>query len=141
MFFRNSENPLPETVVRGTSGVYSPVDPFGGDLYSNGNPSSGVRIHRTLFFGFGGVYEYYQDLSALITDAGITGKVGKSTINNNGIEVNTDRIQLVLRSPLNRLQDMVSTSWKFIGDWPVRTDATTGDSARYKRLCQVLSGE
>lgn len=141
VFFRNSENPLPETVFRNSDGSYTPTDPFGGELYSNGNPTTGVRIHRTGFFGFGGIYEYYQDLGALITDAGVTGKVGKSTINNNGIEVNTDRIQLILRSPLNRTQDLVSTTWRFIGDWPVRTDVTTGDAARYKRVCQILSGE
>jgi hypothetical protein len=36
---------------------------------------------------------------------------------------------------------MVSTSWKFIGDWPVRTDAATGGAARYKRFCTVMHGE
>ena len=77
----------------------------------------------------------------LETDAGITGKVGEPKITNNSIEVFTDRIQLILRSPLNRLQDLVSTSWKFIGDWPVRTDATTGDAARFKRFAVVMSGE
>jgi hypothetical protein len=141
VFFRNSENPLPETVFRNADGSYNQADPFGGDLYSNATPATGVRIHRTLFFGMNAIFEYYQDLSALVTDAGVTGKIGKSTIDNNGIEVNTDRIQLILRSPLNRTQDLVSTTWRFIGDWPVRTDATTGDAARYKRLCQILSGE
>lgn len=142
IFLRDSENPLPETVYtvgggRNTQGTYSTLDPFGGELV---NPA-GVRIHRTIFFGQGAIFEYYQDLGALITDAGITGKVGRATISNNGIEVNTDRIQLILRAPLNRTQDQVSTTWKFIGDWPVRTDATTGDVARYKRICQVVSGE
>lgn len=139
VFYRNSENPSPSTVLN-TAGAYNPLDPFGGDLYSNGT-TSGTPLHRTLLIGQGGLFEYYQDLSALITDAGITGKVGRATIDNNGIEVNTDRIQLVFRSPLNRLQDLVSTSWKFIGDWPVRTDAATGDAARYKRVCQIISGE
>lgn len=142
VFFRNSENPLPETVetVGGTAttqGTYTTNDPFGGELV---NPAH-VRIHRTLFGGQGGIMEYYQDLGALITEAGITGKVGRATINNNGIEVNTDRIQLIIRAPLNRLQDQVSSSYKIIADWPVRTDATTGDAARYKRFVQILSGE
>jgi len=53
----------------------------------------------------------------------------------------TDRVQLLIRSPLNRLQDLVSTSWKFIGDWPVRTDVTTGDAARYKRVVAIEHGE
>jgi hypothetical protein len=140
VFFRNSECPIPETVQGGFLGVYDPEDPFAPELYNNGLPT-GVKLHRTLLTGQGGVYEYHQDLSGLLTDAGITGKVGEPRITNNGIEVFTDRIQLILRSPLNRLQDLVSTSWKFIGDWPCRTDATTGDQSRYKRFVTIISGE
>jgi hypothetical protein len=87
------------------------------------------------------MYEYYQDLSGLITEAGITGRVGEPKISNNGIEVFSDRIQLIIRAPLNRLQDLVSTSWKFIGAWPIRTDATTGDVARMKRVQCIEHGE
>lgn len=139
--FRNSECPLPETVFPFDGQTYSPNDSFGGELYSNGSPATGDRLHRTLLVGQGALYEYYQDLMGLITEAGITGKVGRATIDNNGITVNTDRIQLIIRAPLNRLQDAVSSSWKFIGDWPVRTDSATGNSARYKRIVQIISGE
>ena len=110
------------------------------NVYNNGTTSV-VKVHRVLFSGQGGIMEYYQDLSGLMTDAGITGKVGEPRVTNNSIEVFTDRIQLILRSPLNRLQDLVSTSWKFIGDWPVRTDATTGDAARFKRFVEIQHGE
>lgn len=140
VFFRNSECPVPETVEGGLTATFTQDDPFAPELYNNGVPT-GVVVHRALFTGQGGIMEYYQDLAGLITDAGITGKVGEPRITNNSIEVFTDRIQLILRSPLNRLQDLVSTSWKFIGDWPVRTDATTGDQARYKRFVSVLHGE
>jgi hypothetical protein len=135
-FFRNSESPLPETVsgaplVFTTPSLsFSLNDPFSGELI---NPT-GVTIQRALFSGQGGIMEYWQDLQQLITEAGVVGKVGEPRINNNGIEVFTDRIQLIIRAPLNRLQDSVSTSWKFIGDWPLRTDATSGDLARYKRF-------
>lgn len=140
VFFRNSECPLPETVEGGLTADFSQDDPFAGELYNDGT-TAGVKIHRALFSGQGGIYEYYQDMGGLMTDAGITGKVGEPRVTNNSIEVFTDRIQLILRSPLNRLQDLVSTSWKFIGDWPVRTDATSGDAARYKRFAVVMSGE
>ena len=140
VFFRNSECPVPETVDGGETATYTQDDPFAGELYNDGTPN-GVKVHRALFTGQGGIYEYYQDLSGLMTDAGITGKVGEPRVTNNSIEVFTDRIQLILRSPLNRLQDLVSTSWKFIGDWPTRTDATTGDAARYKRFVEVQAGE
>lgn len=140
IFYRNSENPLPETVGGGLTSTYDPDDPFGGELFSNG-AVTGVRIHRPLLTAQDSVFEYYQDLAGLITDAGVTGKVGEFNIVNNGVEVFSERIQVIMRAPLNRLQDSISTSYKFIGDWPVRTDATTGDTARYKRVCVIEHGE
>jgi hypothetical protein len=138
--FRNSENPQGDTVIGGSTASFSLDDPFAPELWSNGNASTGVPIHRALLTGQSAIFEYSQDLSALVTEAGVTGKVGQPTINNNGIEVMTERIQLIIRAPLNRLQDLVSTSWKFIGDWPCRTDATTGDAARFKRVQQIIHG-
>lgn len=140
VFFRNSECPVPETVEGGLTATYSDEDPFAGELYSTG-AVGGVVVHRPLFVGQGAVYEYYQDLGGLVTEAGVTGKVGEPSITNNGIEVFTDRIQLLIRAPLNRLQDLVSTSWKFIGDWPVRTDVSTGDASAFKRMLTIEHGE
>lgn len=140
VFFRNSECPLPETVDGGTTATYSLDDPFAGELFNTG-VSTGTRIHRVLFTGAEAIHEYYTDLSALITEAGINGKVGEFSISNNSIEVMTDRIRVVIRSPLDRLQEQVSSSWEFIGDWPIRTDAATGDSARFKRAQIIMHGE
>ena len=140
VFFRNSENPVPETVTGGLTATYDQNDNFGPELYNNGT-TSGVKVHRALFVGQGFIHEYYQDLSALITEAGLTGRVGEPRITNNGIEVFSERIQLILRSPLNRMQDVVAASWKFIGDWPVRTDVTTGDKAAFKRAVIIQHGE
>ncbi len=136
IFVRNTESPQVSTVYP-NNGTYSSQDPFAGELYSNG--TTGTPLHYTLFTGQGGILEYYQDPAWLLTEAGVTGKVGEFQIDNNGIEVYTDRIQLVIRAPLNRLQDLVSTSWRFLGDWPVRTDASTGGTARYKRFVAVVS--
>lgn len=143
VFFRNSECPITDTVV-GNQGVtayanttYDQRDPFVGELL---NPTN-VKIHRMLFTAQGGMYEYYSDMSQLLTEAGVNGKVGDAQVVNNGIEVMSERIQLIIRGPLNRLQDMVSTSWKFIGDWPVRTDAAVGSAARYKRFLAIEHGE
>lgn len=142
-FYRNSEAPVPETVYNGSTGVFSQLDPFPGELYTLNSPSTGVRVHRPLFLGQGYMYEYYEDLagSGFITEAGVTGKMAEPKITNNGIEVFSDRIQLIIRAPLDRLQQLVSTSYRFIGDWPIRTDVTTGDGARYKRAVSVEHGE
>jgi hypothetical protein len=120
--------------------IFDEDDPFAGELTSDGT-AAGVPIHRPLFTGQAAIYEYYQELSQLITEAGVTGKVGEPSITNSGIDVFTDRIQLIFRSPQNRIQDIVATSWKFIGDWPVRTDVTTGDAARFKRIVVIEHGE
>jgi hypothetical protein len=140
IFIRNSESPIPETVIGGTAGTYSLDDNFAGELYSNGNPATGTVVHRPVFCGQSLIMEYHSDLANLITEAGITGKVAEPRITNNGIDVFTERIQLIIRAPLNRLQDMVSTSWKFIGDWPVRTDGAVGSAAYYKRVVIVEHG-
>lgn len=139
VFFRNTECPQISTVEDGETAVFTQDDPFAGELFNTGL-TTGVQIHRPLLVGQGGVLEYYQDLSQLITEAGVVGKIGAASITNNGIEVNTDRIHLIIRAPLNRLQDKVATSWKFIGDWPVRTDVTSGDVSRFKRLIAIEHG-
>jgi hypothetical protein len=136
VFFRNSEAPIAQTVEGGPTAVYSSSDPLALELYTTGI-ATGIPVQHTLFVGQGLIHEYYQELSQLITEAGVTGRVGEPRITNNSIEVFSERIQLILRAPLNRLQDLVSTSWKFIGDWPARTDVTTGDGARYKRATVI----
>lgn len=139
VFLRNTECPVPQTVQPYDGVTFSQDDPFAGELYSTG-VSTGVPIHRVLVSAQGGIFEYFSDLSQLITEAGVTGKVAEPRIVNNGIEIMSDRIQLIIRGPLNRLQDLVSTSWKFIGDWPARTDAASGDAARYKRFITIEHG-
>lgn len=132
VFLRNSEGPAPETVIGGLTASYDARDPFPGELWNNG-ASTGAKVHRILFTGQGAIMEYYQDPDQLLTEAGIMGKVGEPQINNNSIEVAADRIQLIIRAPQNRMQDQVSTTWKFIGDWAMRTDVATGGVGRYKR--------
>lgn len=140
-FFRNSEVPQASTVDGGTTGVWSEDDNFAGELFSNGNPATGIPIHRVLFTGEEALTEYYNDMGALVSEAGLNGKIGQFSITNNGITVMTDRVRVIMRAPMDRLQQMVSTAWQFIGDWVVRTDAATGSSSRYKRNKIIMHGE
>ena len=136
VFFRNIESPLPTTVGApgAVAGVaYQPDDPIGGELYTNG-ATTGKVIHRSMLTGMDVLHEYHMNLDALETEAGITGKTGNFTITNNGIQINADRIKLVLRAPLDRLQENVSISWKFQGAHVVPTDGVSGDAQRYKRV-------
>ncbi len=140
VFFRNSECPTADTVVGGSTATFDPRDPFVGELYHNGVAATGTQIHRILFTAQQGIFEYYSDLSQLMTEAGLAGVTADPRIVNNGIEIMSERIQLIIRQPLNRLQDQVATSWKFIGDWPIRTDGAVGDAARYKRFLTIEHG-
>ena len=138
LMIANTECPIASTVVGGKTGTYSQNDPFAPLLFSNGNPATGVPLHRVLFTAQGAANEYHQDQEALITEAGITGVIAEPNITNNAIQVYTDGIELIIRAPLNKLQDQVTTSWRFVGDWPVRTDAATGSDSRYKRTEVVV---
>ena len=139
VFFRNNESPTESKVLRtgGATSTYSPLDPIAGLL---ANFAGTAKIHRVLFVGGGALNEYYVNANDLITEAGITGKTGKFNITNNGISVAAERIQMIIRAPLDRLQQLVSCSYSYIGDFPVRTDAATGDAARYKRLSVIEHG-
>jgi hypothetical protein len=42
-------------------------------------------------------------------------------------------VALIVRPPQDRLQQNISTSWSWVGDYGVPSDSTTGDAALYKR--------
>lgn len=139
LFFEDNETPTALSVTTNPDGTYTSDDNFAGELFANG--TTGVPIHRPIFQGFGGLKEYWQPQDKLVSEAGVTGKIGEFRVTNNNIEVDTDRIRLIFRAPLDRLQRQMATSWYFVGAWPFRTDAATGDAARYKRAVVVQHGE
>ena len=138
LFFNNSECPVTQTVYPNDGVTYSDDDDFAPELTNNGL-AAGMPLHRMLFTAMGGITEYRQDQMQMISEAGIIGKTGEAQVVNNGLEVNTDGVLLI--APLNRLQDKVSTSWRFMGDWVCRTDAATGSRARYKRFAETVHGQ
>lgn len=133
-FYRNSEAPTEATVDQDpTSGFTT-----GFELV---NPAL-VKIHRPIFTGLGAIEEKYLDESRYISEAGIQGKIGEFAVTNGGVSVMTERIRLVLRSPLDRLQQQTSSSWSISGDWPVPSDETAKSSpATFKRAVIVCHGE
>lgn len=140
VFYENNECPLSDTVNGGLTNAWDATDPFGGEV-QNAAASGSIPIHRVLFVGFGAAKEYYSDLSQLMTEAGVTGKIAEPRITNDGIEVFSERIRFIIRAPLDRMQNKVAISTQFIGDWAVRTDSATGDKARYKRVVEIEHGE
>lgn len=134
-FYRNVENPnLNNTgplVSTGTKAYESPS--LGAEVVNN----NGVQIRRTIIVGGGALYEQYLDENAFLTEAGVTGKIGEFSVINGGVQVMTDRIRMILRAPLDRLQQIVSSSWSWSGDFVAPSDALTGSPARYKRAAVI----
>lgn len=133
-FYRNEENPLADNVenvvaVAGGAGGATLGVEIGGEL-TNAN---GVPIIRSIITGGGALYEKYIDESKFISEAGVTGRIGQFSIINGGVAIMTKRIRFILRSPLDRLQQVVGQTWSWSGDFPVPSDQTSGDGARFKR--------
>lgn len=134
---RNNECPVVENVEGGSTATFTQDEPFAGELYVGGT-TAGAKVRRAIILGAEGLKEYYFNQGQLITDAGISGRMEQGArIVNNGIEMDVQRIHVVMRAPQDRLQEWVAQTWKFQGDFTVRTDGATGDAAVYKR-CVVL---
>lgn len=143
VFLRNNECPQPDNVDGGTTAAWSADDPYAGELYHNGS-SSGAKVHRVLILGAGALKEYYVDQNALLSEVGVNGKVtqgARITNGGNGVDMNVERIQVIMRAPQDRLQENVAQTWKFQGDFVLRTDGATGDAAKFKRVVEIQHTE
>lgn len=140
LFIRNNEAPLYTNTryANGAAQAYSLADPFAGELQT----PAGMNVHRILFTGQDYIREYYADQSGLVSEAGLTGKMkDPGRITSDGIELFVERVKLIYRAPLDRLQSKVAATWSFIGTWTVPTDASAGGPARIKRAVEVQHGE
>lgn len=132
MFFMNTESPdernTGNLTPTGASSVYA--EDIGAEVVNATN----VKIGRILITGRGALYEKWLPGSNFVSEAGLTGKMGEFEIVNAGLTVSTERIDLILRAPLNRLQDKVAATWQISTSFPVPTDVTSGTGPeRYKR--------
>jgi hypothetical protein len=138
-FYRNRENPQSTNVgtlidTSGGGGSARASDDIGAEVINAG----GVSIRRAIVMGAGALMEkYIPEASAYMSDAGVQGKLGTFNVVNGGVQVMTDRIRYILRAPQDRLQQVVSQSWSWSGDFPVPSDGTTGAAAYFKRAVVV----
>jgi hypothetical protein len=132
MFFMNTESPTSVNSGNLTATAQSAIyaSGIGGEVVNG----SGVNIGRVLITGKGSVYEKYIDESQYVTEAGTTGKIGEFDVVNNGLSILTERIRLVMRAPLDRLQQTVSATWSISTSFPIPSDITgPSGSQLYKR--------
>lgn len=136
MFFMNTESPdtlnSGALTATGTNARYA--EDIGAEVVNEGN----VRVGRILVTGRGGLYEKWLPGSNYVSEAGITGKMGEFDVVNAGLTIQTERIDLILRAPLNRLQDTVAATWQISTSFPVPSDVTSGTGPeRYKRAIVI----
>lgn len=130
VFYRNNEAPNTQTCGTGIR-----ANTHGFELTN----SAGIDIRRPICTGMGWIEEKYLDESQYITQAGVMGKIGEFAITNTGVQVVTERIRLVMRAPMDALQQVTTSAWSFSGDFPVPTDELgPGSSATFKRAVIIV---
>ena len=140
MFILNNE--APETYNSGTQIATANLGEYATELGSEVVNGTGVQIGRVLITGKGSVYERYLDESQYVTEAGTMGKIGEFNISNNGLQIMTERIRLILRAPMDKLQQVVTTSWSITTCFPTPSDITAPSGPqRYKRavICEFAT--
>lgn len=95
--------------------------------------STGLEIGYVIVTGKGALYEKWLDESKYVTEAGMQGKVGDFQVASNGVQVSTERVRLYMRSPQDRLGDVVSSTWSCTTDFPVPSDISSGGPQKFKR--------
>ena len=114
---------------------------LGVDISADVTNKAGVNVIRTIITGGGAIYEKHIDEFSFLTDAGVTGKVGGFSVSTGGVQVDVDGIRFTIRSPLDRLQQIVTQTWSWSGDWGIPSDINGGKTAaRYKRAVVINSG-
>jgi hypothetical protein len=131
-FFMNTESPnllnVGSLTTTASSGKYATE--LGAEIVNG----AGVTVGRVVITGKGAGYERYLDESAYVTEAGTTGKIGEFSVVNNGVQILTERIRLVIRAPLDRLQQKVSASWSITTGFAMPSDITAPSGPqRFKR--------
>jgi hypothetical protein len=130
LFVMNTENPR-----TGTYGTDDPVAKLEFATLAGGVGT--IPIQRAIVTGGGALVEMFLPGEQTLSSAGVTGKLGDFEITANGINIITDGVKLIMRAPINKLQDVSTFSWKFCGGWGTPTDQVSGGAAQFKRAVVI----
>jgi hypothetical protein len=112
--------------------AFTVADAFPGGVTVARN-STDVRIERPIVFGEGLVTEHPTEPMP-ISDAGIAGAMrAASTMDSSGLRMLVNGVVVYLRSPQDKLGEVVSATWKGKFGYGIPTDRLTGDTANFKR--------
>lgn len=100
---------------------------------SDGGSGGTLTVHQPIVMGADALlsnpFENMGDLLAQVgANSGSIELIGPAA----GVQV-----AHIIRPPLDRLQQVVSSSWSYVGDFAVPTDVATGDAALYKRAVVI----
>ncbi|MGW0626430.1 hypothetical protein [Streptomyces sp. NPDC002758] len=95
-----------------------------------GGSAGNVTVHRPIVLGAGAlVAAPFEGMGDLLRGSGVEDVPDIAMVNAApGVDV-----ARIVRPPQDRLQQNLSTSWSWVGDYGVPSDSTTGDAALYKR--------
>lgn len=101
----------------------------------SGTGGSTVTAHRPIVMGANAlVAAPFQDtIAGLLAGTGVEDVPSIRMVN----VADSIDVALIVRPPQDRLQQNLSTTWSWVGDYGVPSDSTTGDAALYKRACVV----
>jgi N4-gp56 family major capsid protein len=101
---------------------------------TDGGSSGTLTVHRPIFMGADALMAGpFEGIADLLADTGVEEVPMISMIGPaNGVEV-----AMIIRPPQDRLQQIISATWSWVGDFAVPSDTTTGDSARFKRAVVI----
>jgi N4-gp56 family major capsid protein len=97
---------------------------------ANGGSAGTLTVHRPVVLGAGALIAAPFEKTGTLLDG--SGVEDVPEIRNITPAAGVD-ISLIVRPPTDRLQQVISTTWSWVGDYGVPSDAGTGDAALFKR--------
>jgi hypothetical protein len=96
--------------------------------------NSSATVFRPIVVGAGAVVAApFEGIGGLLAGTGVEDVPGIRMIE----AAPTTQVALIVRPPQDRLQQVISTSWAYTGDFGVPSDSGTGDAALFKRAVVV----
>lgn len=134
--FRNQECPRLDNA--GATTATPTLSRYSRDIAAETVNNVGINVHRPIVCGEGCCVEKFFDESKFITEAGNIGLVGGFAVQqNNGLAIMVERIRHIIRAPVDRLFELVGSTWSFSGDFAIPSDFLSGDAAQYKRAVVI----
>ncbi|MGW1160367.1 hypothetical protein ACWD48_19545 [Streptomyces sp. NPDC002519] len=99
-----------------------------------GGSAGTLPVHRPIVMGMGALASApFENTGSLLQGTGVEDVPEVRQINAApGVD-----ITLLIRPPQDRLQQILSSTWSWVGDFGVPSDSTSGDAALYKRAVVI----